>query len=145
MYLVRYNPTRDFVDVRSTMDRFFGDTFGRFFEDRGEGSGWSPAVDVEESENEIAFAVELPGFENKEIEISVEDGYLVLKGERKFEEKSSKYHRVERRYGKFLRSFQLPDTVNEEKISASLKNGVLRLTLPKREEVKPRQIPVAVS
>lgn len=144
MHLVKFNPFRELAGV----DRLFNDTFDRFFEDTGTRSNgtWSPSVDVSETETEIVFTAELPGFEKDEIDISVKEGRLSISGEREFtEEKETKYHRVERWYGKFRRSFLLPKSADAEKISANLKNGVLTLTLPKKEEAKPRQITVSVN
>ena len=144
MHLVKFNPFRELAG----MDRLFNDTFDRFVEDTGSRSNgtWSPSVDVSETETEVIFTAEFPGFEKDEIDISVNDGRLSISAERQFtEEKDTKHHRVERWYGKFHRSFQLPKSADAEKISAHLKNGVLTLTLPKKEEAKPRQIPVSVS
>ena len=127
------------------MDRLFD----RFFEDTGtklNGRTGSPSVDVSETENEIVFTAEFPGFEKDEIDISVNEGRLTISGERPFtEEKETKHHRVERWYGKFNRSFLLPKSADPETISANLKNGVLTVTMPKKEEAKPRQIPVSVN
>ncbi len=144
MHVVRFNPFRELAG----MDRLFNDTFDRFFEDTGTRSNgtWSPSVDVSETETEILFTAECPGLEKDEIDISVNDGRLSISGERQFtEEEKTKHHRVERWYGKFHRSFLLPKSADAEKISAHLKNGVLTVTLPKKEEAKPRQIPVSVN
>ncbi len=144
MHLVRFNPFRELAG----MDRLFNDTYDRFFENTGTRSNgtWSPSVDVSETETEILFTAEFPGFEKDEIDISVNEGRLSISGERAFpEEKDTKRHRVERWYGKFHRSFLLPKSADAEKISAHLKNGVLTVTLPKKEEAKPRQIPVSVN
>ncbi len=145
MQLVRFNP---FGELR-TMSGLFNDTFDRFFEDtdtRLTNRTWSPSVDVSETENEIIFTAEFPGFEKDEIDISVNEGRLIISGERQFtEEKETKHHRVERWYGKFCRSFLLPKSADAGKISANLKNGVLTVTMPKKEEAKPRQITVSVN
>ena len=145
MQLVRFNPFTELTGI----DRLFNDSFDRFFEDtdrRLTNKTWSPSVDVSETETEIIFTAEFPGFEKDEIDISVNEGRLSISGERPFtEEKDTKRHRVERWYGKFYRSFQLPKSADAEKISANLKNGVLTVTLPKKEEAKPRQIPVSVN
>ena len=149
MNLVRFNPFWEWRGVPSLMDRIFDDTFSRFFEDTETsftGELWSPAVDVSETDKDIVFTAEFPGFEKKEIDITVDDSHLIISGERKFsDEGETKRHRVERWYGKFYRSFLLPKSVAAEKISAKLKKGVLTVTLPKKEEAKPRQIPVSVS
>lgn len=149
MYLVRLDPLRDFDNIHSTVNRFFNSAFGRFFDDLEptlNTGRWSPSVDVSEVEDDIVFTVELPGFEKHEIDISVKDGRLIISGERKFsEKKETKYHQLERWHGSFYRSFTLPTSVDDKKISANLKNGVLTVKLPKKEEVKPRQISVSVS
>ncbi len=145
MQLVKFNPFWGFTGMESTMDRLFD----RFFEDSDTklmSRTWSPSVDVSETENEIVFTAEFPGFEKDEIDISVNEGRLTISGERPFtEEKETKHHRVERWYGNFNRSFLLPKSADPETISANLKNGVLTVTMPKKEEAKPRQIPVSVN
>ena len=149
MYLVRFNPWREFENIHSTFDRFFNNAVDCSFEEPRTSrtlESWSPAVDVHEDGSEIVYTVELPGFDKKEIDISVNEGLLAISADRSFEDKKeTKYHHLERSYGKFYRNFRLPDSVDETKISAELKNGVLSLRLPKREEVKPRQIPVKVN
>ena len=146
MALVRFDPFRD---IRALQNKVFNDRFFGFFDDDENGvstRNWVPAVDVYENEAELGFSVELPGFDTDDIEISLNDGRLTISGERKFEEKEEgKFYRVERSYGKFFRSFKLPRTVDAEKITAKLKNGVLKVALPKKEEAKPKQIQVSVS
>ncbi len=146
MTLVRWNPVRDLSDLQETMNRFFS-SFPRQTEGSEDlnGGSFAPPVDVSESEAELVFTVELPGFEKDDVDISLENGLLTLSGERKFDEDNrNAYRRVERWYGKFFRSFRIPTAVDAEKISASLKNGVLTLRLPKKAEARPRQIPVSV-
>ena len=149
MNLVRYNPFLGWRGMESFMDRFLNDSLTRSFGDAQDsftGRLWSPAADVTETENELLFTTELPGFEKGDIDISVNDGRLTITGERKYsEDKETRKHRLERWYGKFYRSFLLPKSADPEKISANLKNGVLTVTVAKREESKPRQIPVSVS
>lgn len=125
--------------------RIFDDAFPEFWGRRPEASrGWNPPVDVVEDENLLTFVAELPGFDKEEVSISVDNNTLTISGERNLTGDREGYHRVERMYGKFERSFTLPSTVDTAKISASLKNGLLTLTLPKKEEAKPRQIEVKV-
>ena len=146
MTLVRWNPIRDFSDLQETMNRVFS-SLPRTSEGSEDlnGGSFAPPVDVSESEAELVFTVELPGFEKEGIEISMENGLLTLSGERHFDENNrNAYRRVERWYGKFFRSFRVPTAVDAEKISASLKNGILTVRLPKKEEARPRQIPVSV-
>jgi HSP20 family protein len=125
----------------------------RLFEDmaasRGEEkdlatSSWAPAVDIYETENEVVLTAEIPGIEEKDIEIKVEDNTLTLKGERKFEKetKEENYHRIERAYGSFFRSFTLPTYVDQDKVEAEHENGVLKIRMPKRAELKPRKVKI---
>ena len=108
---------------------------------------WAPAVDIYETPNELVVKADLPDVNEKDIDMRVENNLLTIRGERKFEKSVSEenYLRVERTYGAFSRSFSLPNTVNAEKIGAEYKNGVLTVTLPKREESKPRQVKVTVN
>lgn len=151
MFLRRigYTPTTDLQSLHRTMERLFGQTDSRLFgaEEPDSISAFTPPVDVRETADAIEFYAELPGFSKDQIDIHVDQGNLVLSGERTLEKdvNSENFHRVERAYGKFHRVFALPSSVDTEKITASLKDGVLRLTLPKAEKAKPRQIPVAVN
>lgn len=129
-------------DVQKFFDEAFGGFFNRSFPEVSR--GWRPAVDVAEDAESLIFTAEVPGFEKKDISISIEDGVLSISGERSLERKDDEYHRIERRYGRFERSFTLPRNVDPDKISANLKNGLLVLTLPKREEAKPKQIDIQV-
>jgi HSP20 family protein len=107
---------------------------------------WSPAVDIYETENELVVKADLPDVDQKDIDVRVENQTLTIAGERKFEKQDNAkgYHRIERSYGNFLRSFALPDTFDTEHITAQFKNGVLSVTLPKKETAKPRQVKVEV-
>ena len=127
----------------------------RLFDDAGRGwradepaatTTWSPAVDIFETEGEIVVKAELPGMERKDITLHLENNVLSLRGERKFEKetKDENYHRIERSYGAFSRSFAIPATVDEEKIRADYKDGVLKIVLPKKEQAKPKQIKIAM-
>jgi HSP20 family protein len=108
-------------------------------------TAWNPAVDIFENENELVIKAELPGMEAKDIEIGLENNVLTMKGERRFEKetKEENYHRVEREYGHFSRSFSLPAAVKEDKITAEFKNGLLKVVLPKKEEAKTKSIKIA--
>jgi len=107
---------------------------------------WSPAVDIYETENEVILKAELPEINQKDIEIQVENNTLILRGERKFEKEAKRenFHRIERAYGNFSRSFTLPNTIDQERIRADYKDGILKVMMPKREEIKPKQIKVAL-
>ncbi|HSR50171.1 MAG TPA: Hsp20/alpha crystallin family protein [Acidobacteriota bacterium] len=129
-------------DVQRLFDDAFSNFFSRNYPETSR--GWRPAVDVSEDTDALVFTAELPGFAKGDIDISVEDGVLTLSGERTQERKDEEYHRIERSYGRFERSFTLPRNIDPDKISANLKNGLLVLTLPKREEAKPKQIDIKV-
>jgi HSP20 family protein len=150
MTIVRLEPFRDMVAVQDRLNRIFDDAV------RGNSRGsdedlaldgqWAPSVDIFEHEGNLVLRAELPGIEPKDVDVRVENNVLTLRGERKFESevKREKYHRVERAYGTFSRSFTLPNVVDTEKIKAEYKDGVLQVTLPQREEAKPKQIQVSV-
>jgi HSP20 family protein len=117
------------------------------FSDSAATRPWTPNVDIKETENEIVLHADVPGIDEKDIDIKLEDGTLTLKGERKFEQekKGEGYHRIERGYGSFVRCFSVPDSVDSEHVKAAYKSGVLTVTLPKKEVAKPRSIKVAVN
>jgi HSP20 family protein len=143
MELARLNAFNDFPAGL----QFFQDTVNRILSHENQVRPWNPAVDILETENELIFKVDGAGMNLKDINIQLENGALTLKGERKFEkdEKVKGYHRIERSYGTFARSFTLPDTVNPEGVHADYAQGVLTITLPKQERAKPRAIKVNVS
>ena len=107
---------------------------------------WAPAVDIHETDDGFVVTADLPGIKKEDIEIDLKDSTLTIKGEKKFKEKAPKenYIRIERSYGKFIRSFSLPNNIDSEKIKATFKNGTLELGIPKKEETKPRQITIDV-
>lgn len=128
--------------LRREIDRLFEDTFGR-----GEGmSTWNPAVDVRETDQELALELELPGIKPEEVELTAENGVLTVRGEKRSERKegdeSSRYHMVERSYGSFTRSFQLPQGIDETKIEADYNNGILSIHIPKTALPQPRRIQI---
>ena len=151
MTIVRWEPFRDLVGLQDRMNRLFNESYrgaARTGDDEWAlGGSWAPAVDIFEKDGNIVLTAELPGIETKDVDIKVENNVLTLQGERKFEKELQKdnFHRVERSYGSFTRSFTLPNVVDTEKIKAEFKDGVLKLTLPKREEAKPKQIHVQVA
>jgi HSP20 family protein len=144
MAAVKYN-LPDIDDFPAGL-RVFQDTVNRLL-DRNTSRPWVPAVDIFETENEWVLKADLPEVKMENIDIQIENGTLTLKGERKFqgEENGKGYHRVERSYGTFARYFTLPETVDSEKVRADYANGVLTVTLPKKEVAKPRTIKVQVS
>jgi HSP20 family protein len=124
----------------------FEDAFSRILTEPQNNRPWSPSVDIYETENELVLKADLPEVELKDIDVRVENQTLTISGERKFERKDNEkgYHRIERSYGNFQRSFAVPNTFDTEKIGAAFKNGVLTVSLPKKEAAKPRQIKVEV-
>jgi HSP20 family protein len=127
------------------MNRLFEEAYSTRGEERDlVSSSWSPSVDIYETEQELVLTAEVPGIEDNNIEIKIEDNTLTLKGERKFEKETEEenYHRIERAYGSFYRSFSLPPHINQDKIEAEHENGVLRITMPKKHESKPRTVKV---
>src|SRR5919198_1184765 len=148
MSITRYDPFRDLKTLQDEVNRLFSTSFPRAFGEEGIARGaWTPNVDIYENKDEIILEAELPGMNREDFELTIENNVLTLRGERRFEKKddSDNYHRVERSYGSFTRSFTLPQTVSPENVTAEYNNGVLRVTLPKREETKARRIQVTGS
>ena len=143
--LTRWEPARGLITLQDQVNRLFNDSFRATDEDASL-SAWAPAVDIYETEHELVVKADLPDVDPKDLDIRVENNILTIRGERKFEKKVNEenYLRVERAYGSFARSFTLANTVNPEAIKADYQNGVLTLTIPKREEAKPKQIKVNV-
>ena len=147
MSVVKYSPFADTDDFPTGL-RLFQDTINRMLSDQAATTRpWAPSVDIFETENDLILKADVPGVDLKDIDIQIENGTLTLKGERKFEkdEQSKGYHRLERSYGSFVRYFTLADTVDADKVRAEFNNGVLTVTLPKKEIAKPRSIKVQVS
>ena len=143
--LTRYtNPLSDF---RTLQARVFEPFFGRFnfLDDQLPSGTWAPAVDVAEEKDKLLVKIEVPGIEEKDLKIHFEDGILTVTGERQFERKDERnYHRIERAYGTFTRTFSLPRSVDANQITASYRNGILEIEIPKKEEAKPKQIEISV-
>lgn len=127
--------------------RFFEDAVTRLMSEPRTSRPWSPAVDIVETEEALTLKADLPDVKTDDIDIRVENSTLTLRGSRKFEKDANVkgYHRIERSYGEFVRSFALPPTVENDKVAADYKNGVLTITLPKKETAKPRQVKVAIN
>jgi HSP20 family protein len=146
MAITRWDPFRDFSILQERMNRVFEDAAGRGWknDEPSATTSWSPAVDIYETDNEILVQAELPGVERKDIALQLENNVLTLKGERKFEKETSQenYHRIERSYGGFSRAFTIPTTVDDDKIRADYKDGILKIALPKKEQVKAKQIKI---
>ena len=138
-------PFRGATTLQEQINRMFGDVVGRTGEESNL-TPWAPAVDIYETENELVVKADLPDVNPQDLDIRVENNILTIRGERKFETKVSEdnYLRVERAYGSFSRSFSLANSVNSDAIKADYHDGVLMLSIPKREEAKPKQIKVSV-
>ena len=149
MAIVRWDPFRDVVTLQDRMNRMFDQALSKTRADDEEGltaSTWVPAVDIFETADSIVMKAELPGVSRENIDIQVRDNTLTLKGERKFERevKDENYLRIERSYGAFQRAFSLSTVIQQDKIKAVFKDGVLEVTLPKAEEAKSKQVKVEV-
>jgi HSP20 family protein len=154
MSLIRWNPARelatwpsDLFGIQREMNRMFDNAFR--FDIRNEDSAfnaWTPAVDIAEHEDQFVVKAELPGVNKDDVKVTIENNILTIHGEKKQEKETKKenYHRVERCYGSFERSFTLPTTVKSDRIDAVYKDGILQIALPKAEEAKPKQVEVKV-
>lgn len=148
MAIVRWDPFGGFLPNRENFNRFFNDALTNFMNaEDTQPKKWTPAVDIYETEHSLVLKSELPGIDPKDLEVRIEDGTLYLKGERKQERdvKEESYHRVERSYGSFTRTFSLPNSVDTDNVKAEYKDGVLTLTLAKREEAKPKTVKINVA
>ena len=147
MAITRWDPFRDVLSLQNRMNSLFQDyTRGAGESDVVTTASFVPPVDIYEDEHKIALKLEVPGMKLEDFDVQIENNTLTIRGERKFEkeEKEENFHRIERRYGSFFRSFALPNTVNPEKVNAAYDAGVLKISLAKREESKPKQIKVQV-
>ena len=148
--LTRMNPTTDTAHLSQGMERLFDEMLGRGMwrtsEERPLRGSWVPAINILEREDSMVITADLPGLRAEDVEVTVEEGTLSIRGERKLEEaaEGETYHRVERLYGVFERTFTLPNSVDVGKIEARFSNGEMLLTLPKREESKPRSVKIKV-
>lgn len=145
MAIIRWDPYRDLITVREKMNHLFEEAvISRGEEKDLVSSSWTPTVDIFETENELVLSAEVPGINEKDIEIKIEDNTLTLRGERKFEKetKEENYHRIERAYGSFFRSFSLPLYINQDNIKAEHLNGILKIIMPKKPELKPRKVKI---
>ena len=145
--ITRWDPFREFVTLQDRMNRLFRDSFGS--EGREEAlttTTFAPPVDVYEDEHTVTLKIEVPGIDEKDIDVRIENNTLTVHGERKFEkeEKEENYRRVERQYGSFTRTFTLPNTVDQDSVQANYEKGVLKIKLAKKAEAKPKQIKVNV-
>ena len=142
--LTRFEPFREFSTLQDRLNRLYRDSFGS--EEALSNTGFAPPVDVYEDEHHVTLKIEVPGIDEKDIDVRVENRTLTVHGERKFEkeEKEENFRRVERQYGSFTRSFTLPTTVDSENVQATYDKGILNIKLAKKAEAKPKQIKVSV-
>jgi HSP20 family protein len=149
MAIVRWtDPFRDFTQLQDRLNRAFSEAYGRSDEGLMSSGTWLPPVDIYQSgDHQLVLKAEIPDMTREDIDVTVDKGTLTIKGEKKFsgEVKEEQFHRIERRYGTFSRSFSLPTSVDPSRVAAEYKNGVLTVTLPLREEAKPRTIKVDVA
>ena len=150
MALVRWNPAKELLNVEREFNRLlgsFGNRFGIRDNDDFENAVWSPLTDISEDNDKYVVSMDIPGVEKKDVKISYKNGSLIVSGERKqeSEDKTSKYHRIERAYGKYYREFTLPEKIVEDKIEANFKDGTLKVVIPKAEEAKPKEIAIKVN
>src|ERR1039458_2006445 len=144
----RYDPFREFVTLQDRMNRLFRDPRGPEGQDESlTTTAFAPPVDVYEDEHNVTLKIEVPGIDEKDIDVCIENNTLTVHGERKIEkeEKEENFRRVERQYGSFTRSFTLPTTVDAEKVSANYDKGILKISLAKKAEARPKQIKVNIS
>lgn len=144
--LAVWNPMREMSRLSSEMNSLMEDLWGGREPRESLRGAWIPAADIQESADELKISLELPGMTKDDVEVTIDNGVLSIRGERQFEDakEGETYHRVERSYGQFERAFQMPRSVDPEKVKARFDNGVLTLSLAKREESKPKQIQVDV-
>jgi HSP20 family protein len=144
--VTRWDPFREFATLQDRMNRLFQQNYGDGREEALTTSTFAPLVDVYEDEHNVMLKIEVPGIDEKDIDVRIENNTLTVHGERKFEkdEKEENFRRVERQYGSFTRSFTLPNTIDAEQVKATYDKGVLKITLAKKAEAKPKQIKVNV-
>jgi len=144
-----WDPFSDMRSVRERINRLFDERFAGFPAPTEETftREWAPPVDIHEDKDNIVVKAEVPGMKKEDVSIEIKDNVLTLKGERKFEKETKKedYHRMERSYGSFVRSFSLPSAIKVDKVVANYKDGILEITLPKAEEAKPKAIPIKIA
>lgn len=149
MNLVKWNPFNELEDVSNSLNKLFGRQITQPGSDVGmlAQADWSPTVDISETEDGYVIKAEIPGVKKEDVKVTVQDGMLAIRGERKQEkeEKGKRFHRIERAYGSFMRSFRLPDDADEGGVSAEFKDGILNVTLKKSAKTKPQSIDIAVS
>ena len=146
MAITKFDPFRDLISLQERMNKLFEDSLSksRTFDEGMAAGAWAPSVDIYETSEKIVIKVDLPGMSQEEVELRIEDNTLTVKGDRQLEKNTKRedYHRIERSYGAFSRSFTLPNTIDVDNIKAQHKNGVLEIVLPKKEDTKPKKIKI---
>ena len=149
MNLIKLDPFRELEDVSNRLNRVFGRSLARIEpgHDMLAMADWAPSVDVSETDKEYLVKAEIPGVNKDDVKVTVQDGMLTIRGERKMEkeEKGKKFHRIERSYGSFMRSFRVPEDADETKVKAEFKDGMMNVTLPKSEKAKKSVTNIAVT
>lgn len=149
MNLVKWNPFNELEDISNSLNKFFGRQVAPHGTDVGllAQADWAPTVDISETDDGYLIKAEIPGVKKEDVKVTVQDGMLAIRGERKQEkeEKGKRFHRIERSYGSFMRSFRLPDDADEGGVSAEFKDGLLNVSLKKSAKAKPKSIDIAVS
>jgi len=145
--ITKWEPFKDMSSLRDEIDNLFNDFFRKTPEERmGTHDIWYPALDIEESNDKIKVIAEVPGMKKEEIKLTVSEGQLIIRGERKFEkeEKDKTYHRIERSYGKFRRTISIPKDLEVDKVKATYEQGILKVDIPKSKKTKPKEIDITV-
>ncbi len=147
MAITKWRPTSDIEELRNEMDRLYQNFFGSISDEAVDFPMTYPLVNIKERKDQLEISAELPGLSKDDVKISISDSILTIKGEKKSEAKkeNENYFRTERRYGKLERSFRLPTKVDNEKVKAEFKDGILNIMLPKKEEAKPKEISIKIS
>ena len=149
MNLIKWDPFRELEDVSDRLNRIFGRpaTRGEASQEMLGMADWTPSVDISETDSAYLIKGEIPGVKKEDVKVTIEDGMLTMRGERKMEkeEKDKKFHRIERSYGSFMRSFRVPDDADETAVKAEFKDGMINVTLPKSAKAKTKAINVSVS
>ncbi len=143
MSLIKWKPNLSMTSHINEWDNFLDDIFGKSAEVNS--ANWIPSVDIHENKSEFNLTADLPGLSKKDVKINIDDNLLTVSGERVYPEKNTDVYRIERGHGKFKRSFTLPENINNDKISASFKNGELKITLPKTEETLSKSKEIKIS
>jgi HSP20 family protein len=145
MAIIRWDPFKDLTTLRERMNVLFGDVYPSRGEEKDlMSSAWNPSVDIYEHNGNLVLTAEVPGLDENDIDVKIEDSTLTIKGDRKFENEVNEenYHRIERSYGSFYRSFSLPQNIDQNKIKAESENGILKITMPKKAELKPKNVKI---